>query len=185
MQVLSHLNPNSNIFVSLPSTIWPPFRSSLSSHVTPILVPILMSHSFQVSFPLHPSLKICGSLPSRYHLTHIQAWRCKAHINLCPISFSSSPLRFMSHFHPGRTSPQCRSWYLCLTSIHVTSQLHSVPPKLHLRHHLKPIQHHSICVSHHFGPVSTVSRSQAYCINSSHVRSDLQGPYINISPPSK
>ena len=127
MQALSHLNPDSNIFVSLPCTIWTPSRSF--HH---ILVPIFIFHSFQVTFPLHPSFNICGSLPSRHHLPPIQSWRCKAHLNLCPISCSSRPLSFISHFHPSRTSRQCRSWCLCLTSIHVTSQLHPVPQKCYL-----------------------------------------------------
>ena len=47
-------------------------------------------------------------------------------------SFPSRPLRFTSHLHPGRVSPHCGSWYLCLTSTNVTSQLNPVPKKLHL-----------------------------------------------------
>ena len=36
-------------------------------------------------------------------------------------SFPSRPLRFTPHLHPGRVSPHCRFWYLCLTSTHVVS----------------------------------------------------------------
>ena len=85
--------------------------------------------SFQVSPLFHKSLKICRSISSRYHLTPMQVWRGNAHPHLCPISF---PSRYTSHIHPGRISPQCRSWSLYLTLIHVMSQPYPVSPKLHL-----------------------------------------------------
>ena len=48
-----------------------------------------------------------------------------------------------SHIHPGRNSTQCRSRYMCLTSIQVTSHLHAAPENCiscPSRSNLKPIQ---------------------------------------------
>ena len=77
--------------------------------------------------------------------------------------FPSRPLRFTSHLHPGRVSPHCRSWYLCLTSTHVTSQLNPVPKNCISappRHYLKAIQHYIHDFHIHPCPVSIASRSQ-------------------------
>ena len=48
-----------------------------------------------------------------------------------------------SHIHPDRNSTQCRSRYMCLTSIQVTSHLHAAPENCiscPSRSNLKPIQ---------------------------------------------
>ena len=53
-----------------------------------------------------------------------------------------------SHIHPGRNSSQCRSRYMRLTSIQVTSHLHAGPENCNScpsRSNLKPIQV-SLCV---------------------------------------
>ena len=119
--------------------------------------------SFQVSSLFHQSLRICRSISSRYHLTPIQVWRGNAHPNLCPISFPSRSLRCTSHIHPGRISPQCRSWCSYLTLIHVTSQPHPVPPKLHLNSIQAPSQI-SQTYSTFYVCVSRISRSCINCI---------------------
>ena len=72
---------------------------------------------------------------------------------------------------------------MCLTSIHVTSQLHPVPENCISalsRNHLKATQNVYTC----FSPSSQSCincRSQDSCLNAIHVLSDLwQYPYINI-----
>ena len=65
-----------------------------------------------------------------------------------------------SHIHPGRNSSECRSRYMRLTSIQVTSHLHAGPVNCiscPSRSNLKPIQV-SLCVSYfHSCPASPAS----------------------------
>ena len=95
-------------------------------------------------------------------------------------SFPPRPLRFTSHLHPGRVSPHCRSWYLCLTSTHVTSQLNPVPKNLHLSSTQALSQGYpALC------PVSITSRSQDSALTSIHFASRVHPDAdIRVSPPS-
>ena len=81
------------------------------------------------------------------------------------------------------------SWYLHLTTIHVTYHPHQVPEiciSAPSRSYLKAIQV-SRCVSHiHSGPVSDLSKLQNSCFISIQVPPSLHpSPYIHISPPSR
>ena len=171
----------------LPCTIWRPFRS-LNSHLSYILVPIFVSHLYLGRVSPPSISEIFGSLSYRSHISPIQVWRRNVPHPSWPISFPSRPLRFTSHLHPSRVSPQCWSWYLCLTSIHVTSQLHPVPADCILaqsRHHPKVVQF-SIRVCHIPSRFCiNCIQITGFCLNSTHVPSDLsQCPYISISPSS-
>ena len=73
----------------LPCTIWPQSRS-LDPHPTSTSwCRYSCLTSSQAVSHLHPSLKICGSLPYRFPINLIQVWRCNVPLPLCP------------YFHPG------------------------------------------------------------------------------------
>ena len=123
-----------------------------------------------------------------FHITHIQVWGCNAPLPLYPISFPSRPLRFTSHLHPGRVSPLCRSSYLCLTSILVTSQLHPGPENcisaLSRTISKLPRMLYVLFISIPVSQSCINCRSQEFCLNAIHVLSDLwQYPCFNIPPP--
>ena len=193
MQVLSHLNPDSKILISHPSMYYltsiqvPRFTSHLY-----ILVPIFVSH-------LQPGRV---SLPYRFPINLIHVWRCNVPPSLYVLShILPGPLD--SHLTSIPVVSQCRSWYLCLTSTHMTFQLNPVPPKLHLSPTQAPSQgypalytrfsHPSMsCVNciqitrfwSHFHPfcVSPPSRCWYSCLTSIKVLYHLQ-PALNMCGP--
>ena len=92
----------------LPSIIWPQSRS-LDPHPTSTSwCQYSCLTSSQAVSHLHPSLKICGSLPYRFPINLIQVWRCKVSLPLCP------------HFHPGPVDSH-------LTSIQAVSNTYAGP----------------------------------------------------------
>ena len=77
------------LYHPLPFTIWSQSRS-LDPHPTSTSwCRYSCLTSSQAVSHLHPSLKICGSLPYRFPINLIQVWRCNVPLPLCP------------YFHPG------------------------------------------------------------------------------------
>ena len=198
IQVLSYLNPDSNILASLPSMyhltstrvlshldpgptilVSPPYMYCLN----PIQVHIVTSH-------LPPN---SVSTPSRSWYSCVTSTQVRSHLHpglkMYGTPLSMPYLTSNQAIHQGCVSPQPMSWYLHLTTIQVTYHLHQVPEiciSAPSRSYLKAIQV-SRCVSHiHSGPVSDLTKLQNSCLTSIQVPPILHlGPYIHISPPSR
>ena len=106
IQVLSHLHPNSNILISLPSMYC----------LTSIQVRSFMSH-------LHPC-DISHLQPIHFHSSHDICITAPSMPYLTPICVSI----LAPELHPDHVSPPSKSHDLCLISIQVTPQ----PIPLHL-----------------------------------------------------
>ena len=145
------------------------------------------------SIPVPPS---CISDPPRHHLKPIQVsicafnfqpgpaqWNSGHKILVSPSSMNrlhrlhtSTHIKVLAYLHPGRVSPQSRSWYLHLTSIPVTSHLHPCPEKCSSatpRSHLKPILVRLISIQvlpHlHPGQKVLISSRSLYCLTSTQI----------------
>ena len=104
----------------------------------------------QILHHLYSSPKILVSPPSKHHLNYKYS-----HLTFTLATSIQVPI-FTPHHNAGHVSPHFRSWYLHLTSIRVTSHLHSCPENA--------AQLHPGPISNWYWSASSPSKSCLTCI---------------------